>query len=72
MSAKMPPKAGEMLHLRSHDLSPGDPVSPPLIQASMYHLPGDPSGVAGYGRAENATWEAVSYTHLTLPTIYSV
>ena len=57
MSAKMPPKAGEMLHLRSHDLSPGDPVSPPLIQASMYHLPGDPSGVAGYGRAENATWE---------------
>lgn len=58
MSAKEPPKAGELLHLRSHGLAPGEPVAPPLVQASMYHLPGDPVGVAGYGRTDNATWEA--------------
>lgn len=58
-AAKTPPKAGAALHLRSHGLLPGEPVSPPLIQASMYHLPGDPAGVAGYGRSENATWESV-------------
>lgn len=57
MSAKVPPKAGEMLHLRGESLAPGEPVAPPLVQASMYHLPGDPEGVAGYGRSDNATWE---------------
>ncbi len=32
----------------------------------MYHLPGDPEGVAGYGRVDNATWESVEHvlTHL--------
>ncbi|MEM8802103.1 MAG: cystathionine gamma-lyase [Pseudomonadota bacterium] len=66
MKAKVPPKAGDLLHLRADGLRPGDPVAPPLIQASMYHLPGDPTGVAGYGRAENATWEVTeaALTHL--------
>lgn len=54
---KTPPRAGEMLHLRSRELQPGEPVSPPLIQSSMYHLPGNPEGLAGYGRSDNATWE---------------
>lgn len=56
---KVPPKAGQMLHLRAEGLAPGEPVSPPLVQASMYHLPGAPDGLAGYGRVDNATWESV-------------
>lgn len=51
------PKAGKFLHLASHDK--GDPVAPPLVRASMYHLPGDPQASATYGRAENPTWEVV-------------
>ncbi len=51
------PKSGELLHLRA--LEKGAPVAPPLVQASMFHLPGDPSGVPGYGRSENPTWEVV-------------
>lgn len=49
------PEAGRLLHLRS--LEKGAPVAPPLVQASMYHLPGDPVAPATYGRAENPTWE---------------
>ncbi len=50
-------KAGEFLHLR--ELMKGAPVPPPLVQASMFHLPGDPQAAATYGRAENPTWEVV-------------
>lgn len=53
-------RAGEMLHLRDRGLAKGEPVSPPLVQASMYHLPGAPEG-PGYGRADNATWEAAEH-----------
>ncbi|MEM7718414.1 MAG: cystathionine gamma-lyase [Pseudomonadota bacterium] len=49
------PKAGALLHLRA--LEKGEPVAPPLVQASMYHLPGSPEAAATYGRAENPTWE---------------
>ncbi|MEM6386451.1 MAG: cystathionine gamma-lyase [Pseudomonadota bacterium] len=47
--------AGALLHLRT--LSKGEPVAPPLVQASMYHLPGAPDAAATYGRSENPTWE---------------
>ncbi len=50
------PDAAGLLHLRK--LEKGDPVAPPLVQASMYHLPGDPQAAFTYGRAENPTWEA--------------
>ena len=49
-------KAGELLHLRRPEK--GAPVPPPLVQASMYHLPGSPEGFATYGRSDNPTWEA--------------
>lgn len=49
------PDAAGLLHLRQ--LEKGDPVAPPLVQASMYHLPGDPQAAFTYGRAENPTWE---------------
>jgi len=51
--------AARLLHLRGAGLAPGDPVAAPLILTSMYHLPGDPAGLRGYGRAENPTWEAL-------------
>lgn len=49
------PRASALLHLRQ--LEKGAPVAPPLVQASMYHLPGAPDAAATYGRAENPTWE---------------
>ncbi|MEO0915941.1 MAG: cystathionine gamma-lyase [Pseudomonadota bacterium] len=57
MSRDILPKAGALLHLR--ELEKGAPVAPPLVQASMYHLPGAPDAAATYGRAENPTWEVV-------------
>lgn len=52
---ELPPKASAILH--NLMLEKGDPVAPPLVQASMYHLPGDPDAAYTYGRAENPTWE---------------
>ncbi len=57
MSDTSGPKAGKFLHLRR--LDKGAPVAPPLVQASMYHLPGEPVASATYGRGENPTWEMV-------------
>lgn len=51
--------AASLLHLRK--LEKGDPVVPPLVQASMYHLPGAPEATATYGRAENPTWEVTEH-----------
>ncbi len=62
----IPPKAGAALHLRGQSLEKGDPVALPLVQASMYHLPGDTEGFAGYGRGDNATWVAVEHLLATL------
>ncbi|MGR3514999.1 MAG: cystathionine gamma-lyase [Paracoccaceae bacterium] len=51
-------KAASILH--NVVLEKGDPVSPPVVHASMYHLPGDPEFplYPTYGRSENPTWEA--------------
>lgn len=54
-------KAAELLHLRGQGLAKGDPVALPLTIASMFHLPGDPAGVASYGRTDNPTWEALEH-----------
>ncbi len=58
MSETTPPSAAELLHLRGRTLRKGEPLALPLTLSSMYHLPGDPAGFPGYGRAENPTWEA--------------
>ena len=50
-------KASELLHLRQ--LSKGDPVSAPMVHASMYHLPGAPDAAWTYGRTDNPTWHEV-------------
>ncbi|MEZ5912613.1 MAG: cystathionine gamma-lyase [Paracoccaceae bacterium] len=59
-------RAADLLHLRGRDLSRGEPLVAPMVHSTMYHLPGDPAGVPGYGRVDNATWQALekALTHL--------
>lgn len=52
------PSAADLLHLRGRTLEKGDPIALPLTMATMYHVPGDPTGYPSYGRSANATWEA--------------
>ena len=51
----------------------GIPVSPFDIHKADFHIAGsDASGIVWAVGAKVNNWKAVSYTHLTLPTIYSV
>lgn len=52
-------RAAHLPHLRGRKIAKGDPVAPPLVLASMYHLPGDPAGFNQYGRYDNPTFDAV-------------
>ncbi len=52
-------RAAQLLHLHRAALSKGDPVPPQITLAAMYHLPGDPTGVRTYGRADNPNWEVL-------------
>ncbi len=54
-------KLAEALHLRGQGLRKGEPIAPPIVTSSMYHLPGDPTGFAGYGRVDNPTWEGLEH-----------
>lgn len=54
-------KYAEALHLRGQGLAKGDPIAPPLVTSSMFHLPGDPAGFAGYGRVDNPTWDTLEH-----------
>lgn len=55
------PRMGAFLHLRGNGIDKGDPVALPLVQSSMYHLPGAPDGSNSYGRADNPTWVALEH-----------
>ena len=57
----MASKPGEMLHLRGNALNAGEPVTLPLTQSSMYHLPGVTEGLRTYGRVDNPTWEHLEH-----------
>jgi cystathionine gamma-lyase len=48
-----------MLHHRAATLSPGEPLAPPIVPASIYHVPGNPTAPHIYGRWSNPTWSAV-------------
>lgn len=53
-------RAARLTHMRGARLAKGDPLSLPLVMASTYHLPGDPTGVTHqYGRGDNPTIEAL-------------
>jgi cystathionine gamma-lyase len=49
----------DMLHHTKGRLGPGDLVAPPIVPASVYFLPGDPTGPYQYGRLSNPTWGAL-------------
>lgn len=51
--------AAELLHHRSAGLAPGDSLTPPLVAASVFHLPGEPTAPFQYGRFSNPTWEVL-------------
>ena len=70
MSAAPPPPAfGTVLHHRAHGMAPGESISPPLVHASAFHLPGaDPDGAPTapgadvpfqYARWATPTWSAL-------------
>lgn len=48
----------DMLKVRSSHLKKGEPVSPPIISAAKYFLPGEPDTPYVYGRYANPTIEA--------------
>ncbi|WP_424943034.1 cystathionine gamma-lyase [Aliiroseovarius crassostreae] len=54
-------KYAKALHLRGQGLAKGAPIAPPLVTSSMFHLPGDPTGFAGYGRVDNPTWDTLEH-----------
>ncbi|PCI88385.1 MAG: cystathionine gamma-lyase [Hyphomicrobiales bacterium] len=47
-----------MLHHRQNTIGTGEPISPPIVQASTYKLPAVPEGEYQYGRVSNPTWSA--------------
>lgn len=49
----------EMLHHRAAGLAPGEPIAPPLVAASTYFLPGEPTARYQYGRTGGPTWSAL-------------
>ncbi|MBL1240800.1 MAG: PLP-dependent transferase, partial [OCS116 cluster bacterium] len=58
MGMKMDEVIAEMLHHRQNTIAVGEPISPPIVQASTYKLPGVPQGDYQYGRVSNPTWSA--------------
>src|SRR6185369_14877611 len=51
-----------MLHHRGSTLAPGEPLAPPIVPASLYHLPGEPKAAHQYGRWTNPTWTMLEET----------
>lgn len=56
---KMPARMMAMLHARAAKLSRGESLTPPVVNAAKYALPGDPQHAFPYGRFDNPTWQAV-------------
>lgn len=48
--------AARLLHHRKPGLAAGDPVAPPLVAATTFHLPANGTGAYGYARAGNPGW----------------
>ncbi|WP_300377261.1 cystathionine gamma-lyase [Henriciella sp.] len=49
----------EMLHARAAKLGRGESLTPPVVNAAKYALPGDPDHAFPYGRFDNPTWASV-------------
>jgi cystathionine gamma-lyase len=48
-------RAAGLLHHRKASLGPGDPIAPPLVPATTFHLPANGTGAHSYARAGNPT-----------------
>ena len=48
-----------MLHARAAKLQKGESLTPPIVNAAKYALPGEPDHAFPYGRFDNPTWAAV-------------
>ncbi|RUQ36077.1 cystathionine gamma-lyase, partial [Micrococcus sp. HSID17227] len=69
MASPQPPAFGPVLHHRAHGMALGDAISPPLVHASAFHLPGSgPDGAPvapgadvafQYARWGTPTWAAL-------------
>ncbi len=53
-------RAAELLHLHGRGLATGDPLAPPLVLSSVFHLPGEPQPPT-YGRSDNPTWDVLEH-----------
>jgi cystathionine gamma-lyase len=49
-------RAARLLHHRKATLSPGDPVTPPIVAGTTFHLPANGTGGFYYSRAGTPTW----------------
>ena len=49
-------RAARLLHHRKAGLVPGEPIAPPLIPATTFHLPANGTGTYGYARAGTPGW----------------
>ena len=49
----------QLLHHRAHRLAKGDPVAPPIVTATTYHLPEVAGAAFAYARMSTPTWEEV-------------
>ncbi|WP_233355813.1 cystathionine gamma-lyase [Henriciella litoralis] len=48
-----------LLHGRAGRLSKGESLTPPIVNAAKYALPGSPDHPLPYGRYDNPTWQSV-------------
>ena len=49
----------DMLHARARKLDKGESLTPPIVNAAKYALPGEPEHAFPYGRYDNPGWQAV-------------
>jgi cystathionine gamma-lyase len=49
-------RAARLLHHRKTGLTPGDPITPPIVPATTFHLPANGTGAFGYSRAGQPNW----------------
>jgi cystathionine gamma-lyase len=59
MDATAQARFAKLLHHRKTSLAKGDPVAPPLVSATTYHLPDTDGATHVYGRMSMPTWDLV-------------
>jgi cystathionine gamma-lyase len=58
MADPMETRAAKLLHHRKAGLALGDPITPPIVASTTFHLP-EAQAPYYYGRSNTPTWEAV-------------